>query len=92
MKNWYVYIITNHKHWTLYVGVTADIEKRISEHKLKLFEWFSSKYSLDKLVWFQECSSIQDAIQEEKRLKWWNRKQKIDLIECMNPDWEDLAS
>ena len=92
MKKWYVYIMTNHKHWTLYVWVTSNLEQRVYQHKMKYFRWFTAKYDLDKLVRFQESPTIQDAIEEEKRLKWGNRKQKILLIENINPNWKDLAS
>ncbi|MDD2537107.1 MAG: GIY-YIG nuclease family protein [Candidatus Absconditabacteria bacterium] len=92
MKKGHVYMMTNHKHGTLYVGVTSNLEQRIYQHKTKYFSGFSAKYGLDILIWFQEYSTIQDAIHEEKRLKGGSRKQKIELIEEINPYWEDLGT
>ena len=86
----YVYIVTNHKHGTLYIGVTSDLERRIYEHREELTPGFTSKYGCKQLVWYEEFWNIQDAIQREKSLKRWYRKWKIDLIEKMNPDWRDL--
>ncbi len=91
MKKWYVYIITNKRNWTLYTWVTSDLVNRIFQHKNKIFEGFSKKYDLTKLVFFQEFSSIEDAIIKEKYLKWKSRKYKIELIETVNKDWNDLA-
>jgi len=92
MKSSYVYIITNHKNGTLYVGVTNDIERRIFEHKAKLVDGFSKKYSLDILVYVELFTDIKDAIASEKRLKGWTRAKKLSLIERENPDWLDLVS
>jgi len=91
MKSYYVYIITNKKNGVLYIGVTNDIERRIYEHKNKLVEGFSSKYNLNKLVYFEETSDIRTALEREKRLKKWNRDWKIRLIKEKNPNWEDLS-
>jgi len=90
-KLWYVYILSNKKNWTLYVGVTSDLIKRIYEHKNKTIPWFSSQYWLDKLVYYEECWDIKNAIAREKQLKWWNRKNKLQLIENINPQWRDLS-
>ena len=86
----YVYILTNHKHGTLYIGVTADLERRIHEHREKRTPGFSSKYDCTRLVWYEEHGSIGTAIQREKSLKRWYREWKIALIETMNPEWRDL--
>ncbi len=90
-KKWYVYIMANKKNWTLYIWVTSDLQKRVSQHKNKLFEWFTAKYNIDKLVWFCELSTIQEAIEQEKRIKSGNRRKKIELIESINIDWSDLS-
>lgn len=90
MKESFVYIITNKKNGTLYIGVTSDLIKRIYEHKNKIFEGFSSKYKLDKLVYFEKFDDIYNAINREKILKTWKRSWKKDLIEKQNPDWLDL--
>ncbi|CAD7040477.1 endonuclease [Pseudorhizobium halotolerans] len=86
----YVYIVTNHKHGTLYIGVTSDLARRIYEHREGLTPGFTSKYGLTQLVWYEEHWDIRDAIQREKTMKQWYRKWKIALIEERNPDWRDL--
>jgi putative endonuclease len=91
MKTYYVYIITNSKK-TLYIGVTNNLERRVYEHKNKLIEGFSKKYYLYKLVYFESCNNINDAIKREKQLKNWHREWKLNLIESMNPNWVDLSN
>ena len=91
-KKWYIYIMTNKKNWTLYVGVTSDLTKRVYEHKNKITPGFSSKYWLNLLVYYEECWTIENAIQREKQIKWWNRKKKITLIESSNPQRNDLSN
>ncbi|WP_416795685.1 GIY-YIG nuclease family protein [Ciceribacter azotifigens] len=86
----FVYIMTNHKHGTLYIGVTSDLERRIYEHREELVKGFTSTYGLKRLVWYEEHQSIGTAIQREKSLKRWYRRWKIELIESLNPDWRDL--
>lgn len=90
-KDSYVYIITNYEETTFYIGVTSNLEKRIYEHKNKLVEGFSSKYNLNKLVYFEQSSSIVSAIAREKQLKNWHRQWKINLIKEFNPNFEDLS-
>jgi putative endonuclease len=72
------------------VGVTSDLIKRVYEHKSKLVEGFTTRYNIDKLVWFEQGDSIESAIAREKQLKAWKRAWKIDLIEQANPYWNDL--
>jgi putative endonuclease len=86
----YVYIITNQKHGTLYVGVTSDLPGRIYQHREGHTPGFAWKYGCTQLVWYQQYESIVDAIQREKSLKRWYRQWKIDLIETTNPGWDDL--
>ena len=86
----YVYIVTNHKHGTLYIGVTPDLTRRIYEHREGLMPGFTSKYGLTQLFWYEEHWDIRDAIQREKTMKQWYRKWKVALIEERNPDWRDL--
>ncbi|MBT9370409.1 GIY-YIG nuclease family protein [Rhizobium sp. CSW-27] len=86
----YVYIITNQRNGTLYIGVTSDIARRIWEHREGLNDGFAAKYGCRTLVWYEEHDRIETAIQCEKSLKRWYRKWKIQLIESMNPDWRDL--
>lgn len=87
-----VYILTNKKNGTLYIGMTGNLERRIFEHKNKVNEGFTKKYNLDKLVYFEIHQYVNDAITREKRLKAWKRQWKINLIEEKNPDWNDIAS
>ena len=86
----FVYILTNINNRVLYVGVTANIQKRIFEHKEKLIDGFSKKYNLTKLVYYESLGTIVDAILREKQIKGWLRKKKLDLINAMNPHWDDL--
>lgn len=89
-KRGFVYILSNQRNGTLYVWVTSNLVKRIHEHKNKIFQWFTAKYSIDKLMRFQEFSTIQEAIEAEKKLKAGNRKSKLFLIERDNPNREEI--
>jgi len=91
-KNYYVYIITNKRNGTLYVGITNNLERRVYEHKEGTVKGFSSKYKVNKLVYYEETENVISAISREKCLKRWNRKWKLRLIEKENPNWEDLAN
>ena len=75
----------------MYIGITNDLARRIYEHKSSLIEGFTRKYSIDKLVYFESTTDVNEAIAREKRLKKWKRQWKIDLIEISNPDWRDLS-
>ncbi|MBI3378797.1 MAG: GIY-YIG nuclease family protein [Nitrospirae bacterium] len=89
-KIYYVYILASRQNGTLYIGVTSDLIKRIWEHKNKLVEGFTEKYDVDKLVYYEQFNDAEYAIRREKRLKKYNRKWKMDIIEKLNPDWKDL--
>ena len=89
---YYMYILSNKKNGTLYIGMTNDLERRMFEHKHKIIEGFTSKYGLEKLVYFEQFQYVNDAIKREKQLKNWNRSWKIELIETYNKDWNDLSS
>jgi len=89
-NDYYIYITTNKKGGTLYIGVTNNLEGRIWEHKEKINKGFTSKYKVDKLVYYETYNDINEAITREKQLKTWNRQWKINLIEKENPNWEDL--
>lgn len=91
MKQYFVYIMTNHTNSTLYIGVTDNILRRVGEHKYKYNDGFAEKYNVYKLVYLEETNSVTDAIAREKQLKRWSRKKKTDLISRQNPDWIDLA-
>ncbi len=90
--NYYVYIMASQYNGTLYIGVTNDIERRVAEHKKRVFEGFTKKYDVDRLVYFEFYSDINSAIMREKQLKKWNRQWKINLIEMRNPEWIDLST
>jgi len=89
-NNHYVYILTNHKNSVLYTGVTNNIIKRINEHKTGANKGFSSQYNLNKLIYYETYDYINDAIAREKQIKGGSRKKKEDLINSLNPTWEDL--
>ncbi len=90
MKEYYVYIMTNRSR-TLYVGMTNDLMRRISEHKQKLIPGFTSKYNITQLVYYEATNDVLEAIAREKQIKGWLRAKKIALIETINPDWKDLS-
>jgi putative endonuclease len=90
-KNYYVYLLTNWNNKVIYIGVTNDLHRRVYEHKNKLFEGFSKKYNLSKLVYFEETCDINAAIAREKEIKKWRREKKDKLIEQINPEWKDLS-
>ncbi len=76
---WYTYIVASKKNWTIYVWVTSDLEKRMYEHTNWISEWFTKKYWCKILVWYQKFEDIKEAIDYEKKIKWWKRKKKILL-------------
>lgn len=90
IKYGYVYILTNKKNGTLYIGVTTSLVHRIYQHKHELVDGFTKQYDLKTLVYFEKYDSYAQAVKREKRLKEWQRKWKIDLIEKENPEWRDL--
>ena len=83
-------IVTNKKRGIPYTGITNDLIVRTRQHKRKIIKGFSSRYNLDKLVWFEEFVWVHDAIAREKEIKGWSRQKKIELIESFNPEWKDL--
>ena len=89
MSGW-VYIITNRRDGTLYVGLTSDLPRRAYEHREGLIKGFSKRYRLKLLVYCEEHDDIRDAIQREKTIKHWPRTWKVRLIHRMNPEWADL--
>jgi len=91
-KTAYVYILASKKNGTLYTGVTNNLTKRMLEHKNKAYKGFTEKYSVDKLVWYTTGSSMVAAIELEKKIKNRGRQWKINLIEKINPDWNDLSA
>ena len=90
MKEYYVYILTNRSR-TLYVGMTNDIVRRVQEHKEGRGSKFTSKYRINRLVYYESTNDVLSAIAREKQIKGWLRSKKIALIESLNPDWRDLS-
>jgi putative endonuclease len=90
MKTIAVYILTNKRDGVLYTGVTSDLMKRIFEHKQKTIEGFTKKYNCTQLVFYELHDFIDTAIEREKKIKSKSRKNKLALINQMNPTWKDL--
>lgn len=88
---YYVYIMTNTYQSVFYIGITNNLERRIVEHKSWEIPWFTQKYHITQLLYFEESQSRNDAIAREKQLKWWSRKKKIELIKNNNPTMKDLS-
>lgn len=89
--SYYVYIITDRHNSTLYTGFSSNLERRMSEHKSKAIPGFTTKYHVNRLVYFEETSDVLAAITREKEIKGWTRAKKIALIESANPRWDDLS-
>jgi putative endonuclease len=91
MKNYFVYILSS-KTRVLYIGLTNILPRRIYEHKLGLVEYFTKKYSVNRLVYYESQPDLKSAINREKQLKNWRRQWKINLIESKNKEWRGLYS
>lgn len=87
---YYIYILSNKYNNVLYIGVTNNLIRRIYEHKNKLVDGFTKKYSVDKLVYYESIMDVNIAITREKQLKNWRREKKLSLINKDNPEWKDL--
>lgn len=86
-----IYIMTNRKKTTLYVGVTSDLISRVLEHRQKKYPGsFTSRYNLNYLVYFEHFSHIEEAIAREKQIKGGSRAKKEALINSVNTEWRDL--
>jgi putative endonuclease len=86
-----VYILATRKDGPLYVGITNDLERRVSEHKSHAFSSHAAKYKIDRLVYVETFDDPGQAIEREKVIKKWRRAWKVALIEKENPAWSDLA-
>ena len=84
--------MTNKHNTVLYTGVTNNLRRRVVEHKEKLITGFTSKYNVTKLIYAEEFTNPYDAIRREKQLKAGSRKKKIQLINSLNPHWDDLSN
>lgn len=88
--SYFTYIMASKRYGTLYVGVTNDIMKRAYEHREGLVVGFTKRYAVKMLVYFEMHEEITEAIRREKSIKRWSRKMKIEMIQQMNPQWNDL--
>ncbi|MEQ1705208.1 MAG: GIY-YIG nuclease family protein [Rickettsiales bacterium] len=88
----YVYMMSNKYRGLIYIGVTTDILKRSTEHKFKMLDGFTKRYDLIRLVWFERYENINDAMEMERKLKNLSRAKKIEIIERLNTEWNDLYS
>jgi putative endonuclease len=90
-NDYYIYIITNWNNKVMYIGITNDLNRRLFEHRNGVFEGFTKKYKVSKLVYFEHTNDVSAAITREKELKKWRREKKNKLVESLNPDWNDLG-
>jgi putative endonuclease len=89
-KQYFVYIMTNQENTVLYTGVTNDLLRRVTEHRSGKGGRFSKKYKIYSLVYFEAGDDISIAISREKQIKAGSRQKKVDLINTINPNWEDM--
>ena len=92
MTQYYVYILSNKRNGTLYIGATNNLKSRLENHKTGAVTGFSKRYSLNKLVYYEVLEDFYESRQREKQLKAWRREWKLKLIETKNPDWNDLSN
>jgi putative endonuclease len=90
MSGYWVYILASRPGGAIYVGVTRDLVRRVWEHRQKVVLGHTKRYGIDKLVYFESCASVNDALQREKNMKHWPRAYKTKLIAQFNPMWRDL--
>ena len=90
MRQFYVYILSSHSR-TLYVGVTNDLLRRLDQHRNGECE-FIARYRISRLVYFEISQNVRSAIEREKEIKAWRRERKNQLVETLNPKWDDLGS
>ena len=89
-ERYHVYIMASLSR-TLYIGVTNELARRAYQHRMKVVPGFTSKYNVTRLVYAEEFGDVRDAIAREKQIEGWRRDRKIELVESVNPEWEDLA-
>ena len=90
MKQPAVYIMASRRNGTLYTGVTSNLPQRVFQHREGVARGFTKKYGCKTLVWYEVHEEMLAAIAREKQIKGGSRKDKLNLIEAMNPDWRDL--
>lgn len=89
-KTYFIYIMTNQHNRVLYTGVTNNLYRRVIEHREGRGSSFTTRYNVNKLVYYEVCDYVNDAIEREKQIKGGSRQRKLDLINEMNPEWRDL--
>jgi putative endonuclease len=89
--SFFVYMLASRRNGTLYIGITDDLARRVEEHRIGAVPGFTKAYGVKTLVWFEVHETRESAFQRERQLKKWNRAWKLELIECGNPAWRDLA-
>ncbi len=87
---YFVYLLASRPYGTLYIGWTANLARQVWEHKSKVVPGFTSRYGVDRLVWFESYEEREAALRREKQIKGWKRHWKINLIETQNRYWIDL--
>ena len=90
-KTYYTYIMSSNNNTAIYIGITNNLERRVSEHKSGIIPGFTQKYNCKKLVYYESFSDIEQAVAREKQLKGWVRRKKDALIDSVNPGREDLS-
>jgi len=90
MRKFYVYILASKKDGVLYTGFTSNLPSRIEAHKQHINKGFTDKYQVTKLVYVEQFDKALEAIRREKQIKHWKREWREQLIESINPEWEDL--
>jgi putative endonuclease len=90
MRKYYVYFLASRPGGTVYVGVTGDLVRRVYEHRTGTVKGFSSRYNVNRLVYFEDYDDVRNALQREKNIKHWPRTWKTRLIVENNPTWRDL--
>ena len=88
--SFYAYLLASRPYGTLYCGMTDDLARRVWEHREHVRRGFTAKYDVVRLVWYELHDTREAAFQRERRIKDWRRAWKIELIEAMNPGWDDL--
>lgn len=86
-----VYLLASGRHGTLNIGATSTLMARLYQHRMGLIPGFTSRYGVNRLVYFEQFAEMASAIAREKQLKKWNGDWKLNLIEASNPGWVDLA-
>jgi putative endonuclease len=90
MKQGFVYIMASRRNGTIYIGVTSDLVQRVAQHREGLIEGFTKKYGCKTLVWFEAHDDLEQARHRERQMKEWKRLWKLQVIEELNLDWNDL--